>query len=98
MLRIFLFGLSNRRKQPERYTKCPLDIFPEYGKVKIMEAIILIGIQASGKSTFYKRVVQKLQFLNNFRLKTAKCRAFCETCERTHKVLEQVHSRSSTLR
>jgi site-specific DNA-methyltransferase (adenine-specific)/modification methylase len=37
------------------------------------------------------RVVQKLKFLNNFRLKTAKCRAFCATCERTHKVLEQVH-------
>jgi hypothetical protein len=27
------------------------------------------------------RVVQKLQFLNKFRLKTAKCRAFCETCK-----------------
>jgi organic radical activating enzyme len=29
--------------------------------------------------------------LNNFRLKTAKCRAFAAACERTHKVLEQVH-------
>ena len=29
------------------------------------------------------RVVQKLQFLNNFRLKTAKCLAFCKTWERT---------------
>jgi tetratricopeptide (TPR) repeat protein len=36
------------------------------------------------------RVVQKFQFLNNFRLKTAKCRAFCKTWETTHKVVEQV--------
>jgi hypothetical protein len=36
------------------------------------------------------RVVQKLQFLNNFRLKTAKCRAFCETCVRINKILEQI--------
>jgi hypothetical protein len=36
------------------------------------------------------RVVQKLQFLNNFRLKTAKCTAFAATCGRTHKVVEQV--------
>ena len=32
---------------------------------------------------FVIRVVQKLQFLNNFRLKTAKCLAFCKTWERT---------------
>jgi hypothetical protein len=31
----------------------------------------------------YIRVVQKLQFLNNFRLKTVKCLAFCKTWERT---------------
>jgi hypothetical protein len=37
------------------------------------------------------RVVQKLQFLNNNRLKTAKCRAFCRTCSRTNRVLEQVY-------
>jgi IS30 family transposase len=36
------------------------------------------------------RVVQKLQFLNNNRLKTAKCGAFCKTCSRTNRVLEQV--------
>jgi indolepyruvate ferredoxin oxidoreductase beta subunit len=29
------------------------------------------------------RVVRKLQFLNNFRLKTAKYAVFCKTCERT---------------
>jgi IS30 family transposase len=36
------------------------------------------------------RVVQKLQSLNNNRLKTAKCGAFCKTCSRTNRVLEQV--------
>jgi hypothetical protein len=36
------------------------------------------------------RAVQKLQFLNNNRLKTAKCGAFCRTCSRTNRVLEQV--------
>jgi hypothetical protein len=37
------------------------------------------------------RVVQKLQFLNNNRLKMAKCGAFCRTCSRTNRVLEQVY-------
>jgi hypothetical protein len=37
------------------------------------------------------RVVQKLQFLNNFCLKTAKCGAFCKTCSITNRVIEQVH-------
>jgi hypothetical protein len=37
------------------------------------------------------KVVQKPQFLNNFRLKTAKCGAFCKTCERTNRVIEQVN-------
>jgi hypothetical protein len=31
MLRIFLFGLSNRRKQPERYAKCQPKIIVNYG-------------------------------------------------------------------
>jgi peptidoglycan/LPS O-acetylase OafA/YrhL len=41
------------------------------------------------------RVVQKLQFLRelkfttNYRLKPAKCRAFCKTCETTNRVVEQ---------
>jgi hypothetical protein len=39
------------------------------------------------------RVVQKLQFLNNNRLKMAKCGAFCRTCSRTNRVLEQVYYR-----
>jgi hypothetical protein len=34
MLRIFLFGLSNRRKQPERYMQCTLKLVR-----KIMEKI-----------------------------------------------------------
>jgi hypothetical protein len=38
----------------------------------------------------YNRVVRKLQFLNNFRLKTAKCIAFCKTCSTTNRVAEQV--------
>jgi hypothetical protein len=42
------------------------------------------------------RVVRKLQFLNNNRLKTAKCIrllvcAFCKTCETTNRVVEQVY-------
>jgi predicted secreted acid phosphatase len=41
-------------------------------------------------SPLENRVVQKLQFLNNFRLKIAKCGAFCRTCSRTNRVLEQV--------
>jgi hypothetical protein len=36
------------------------------------------------------RVVQKLQFMNKFRLKPAKCHAFCESCETTNRVVEQV--------
>jgi hypothetical protein len=36
------------------------------------------------------RVVQKLQFLNNNRLKTAKCGAFCKTCLTTNRVVKQV--------
>jgi hypothetical protein len=43
------------------------------------------------RELFYTRVVQKLQFLNNNRLKMAKCRAFCRTCSRTNRVLEQVY-------
>jgi hypothetical protein len=49
----------------------------------------------------FLRVVQKLQFLNNFRLKPAKCRASCTafaaTRERTHTALEQVHYNNDTL-
>jgi hypothetical protein len=48
-------------------------------------------------SLCYNRVVQKLQFLNNNRLKMAKSvnfvkklTLFWETCERTNRVLEQV--------
>ena len=36
------------------------------------------------------RVVRKLQFLNNFHLKTAKYEVFCKTCETTDRVVEQV--------
>ncbi|MDR0722642.1 MAG: DUF4469 domain-containing protein [Treponema sp.] len=43
------------------------------------------------KSPRVIRVVQKPQFLNNFRLKTAKCGAFCKTCSITNRVIEQVH-------
>jgi hypothetical protein len=39
--------------------------------------------------TGLNRLVQKLQFLNKFRLKTAKCLAFCEACEITNRVIEQ---------
>jgi hypothetical protein len=38
----------------------------------------------------YNSVVQKLQFLNNFRLKPAKCQAFCKTCETANRAVEQV--------
>jgi hypothetical protein len=42
------------------------------------------------------RVVQKpqpfgLKFLNNFRLKTAKCGAFCKICSIINRVIEQVN-------
>jgi hypothetical protein len=36
------------------------------------------------------RVVEKLQFLNNNRLKPAKCGAFCKTCLTTNRVVKQV--------
>jgi hypothetical protein len=36
------------------------------------------------------RVVRKLQFSNNFRLKNAKCVAFCKTWAATNRVSEQV--------
>jgi hypothetical protein len=36
-------------------------------------------------------IVRKHQVPNNERLKTAKCGAFCETCEATNRVVEQVH-------
>jgi hypothetical protein len=39
---------------------------------------------------YKNRVVQKLKFLNNNRLKMAKCGAFCRTCSRTNRVFEQV--------
>jgi hypothetical protein len=38
----------------------------------------------------FNRVVRKPQFPNNSRLKTAKCTAFCKTCEITNRVIEQV--------
>jgi hypothetical protein len=38
----------------------------------------------------FNRVVWKLQFPNNFRLKTAKCGVFCKTCSITNRVIEQV--------
>jgi hypothetical protein len=41
------------------------------------------------------RVVQKLQFLNNNHLKTAKCGAFCKTCSIINRVIEQVQYRKS---
>lgn len=34
-------------------------------------------------------VVRKIQFLNNFRLKTVKCEVFCKGCEVTNLVPEQ---------
>ena len=37
------------------------------------------------------RVVRKLQFQNNFLIKKAKYGVFCKACERTNRVLEQVH-------
>ena len=37
------------------------------------------------------RVVRKLQFLNKFRLKTAKYEVFCKTCSTTNRIAEQVH-------
>jgi hypothetical protein len=46
---------------------------------------------SSARKLFNYRVVQKLKFLNKFSLKTAKCRAFCETCETTNRVVSQVH-------
>jgi hypothetical protein len=53
--------------------------------------VVFIGINAALIVAFlYNRVVQKLQFLNNNHLKMAKCRAFCGTCSRTNRVLEQV--------
>jgi hypothetical protein len=39
----------------------------------------------------YIRVVRKLQFSNNNRLKNAKCVAFCKTWATTNQVGEQVH-------
>jgi ribosomal protein L32 len=43
------------------------------------------------------RVVRKLQFQNNFLIKTAKYAVFCKTCERTNRVLEQVQYLSGGL-
>jgi hypothetical protein len=57
----------------------------------------LLAKYNKGTNGKMNRVVQKPQFLNNFRLKTAKCGAFCETCSITRtrqgsvkQVIEQV--------
>jgi hypothetical protein len=50
--------------------------------------LIFIGLILFG--VLKNRVVQKLQFLNKFRLKPAKCHAFCETCETANRAVEQV--------
>jgi hypothetical protein len=42
MLRIFLFGLANRRKQPERYAKLDKHIFKMIDSIKKMTYIIII--------------------------------------------------------
>jgi uncharacterized membrane protein len=57
----------------------------EYGN----KACILLLLSFISAKTI--RVFQKLQFLNNNHLKMAKCKAFCRTCSRTNRVLEQVY-------
>jgi hypothetical protein len=43
------------------------------------------------------RVVLKLQFLNNNRLKPAKCGAFCKTCLATNRVVKQAYYETERL-
>jgi hypothetical protein len=56
----------------------------------VTEKYYVVDIKTHNLNTAFNRVVQKLQFLNNFQIKPAKCRAFCETCETTNRVVEQV--------
>ncbi|MDR2701789.1 MAG: Rpn family recombination-promoting nuclease/putative transposase [Spirochaetaceae bacterium] len=51
---------------------------------------LFTGQDVRGIDKSYNRVVQKLQFLNNFLIKTAKYAVFCLTCSRTNRGLEQV--------
>jgi hypothetical protein len=64
----------------------PLSVFPEETELLKDAAraayFIRIAVEHFDNKR-YIRVVQKPQFLNNFRLKTAKCGAFCETCSIT---------------
>jgi hypothetical protein len=46
----------------------------------------------------FVRVVKKLKFLNNNRLKATKCGAFCRICSGTNRVLEQVYYKGALLK
>jgi hypothetical protein len=78
----------NKETGKERYGLIPKEAENMY-KNNSLEENWKIAMECYDNELYY-RVVQKLQFLNNFRLKTAKCRAFCKTCSITNRVIEQV--------
>jgi hypothetical protein len=53
MLRIFLFGLANRRKQPERYVQCRKFLKKPLTKYKRNNKIVKKRITLLTKGEFY---------------------------------------------